>query len=117
MNAYTKAVVSVMLAVLTTAQAFLNDSVITTGEWVQIAIAFVAAFGVYMIPNFTEGPMQYAKAIVAGLAPALTLLLAAVNAGGVTNDSWIKIAIAFVMAVCVYFVPNTNINSGRLNHV
>lgn len=43
-----------LTAALGVAAFALEDNVITTSEWVQIAIAFLGAAGVYVVPNKSE---------------------------------------------------------------
>jgi uncharacterized membrane protein len=40
-----------LLAALAVLATSLTDNVLTTSEWIQVAIAFIGALGVYSIPN------------------------------------------------------------------
>lgn len=55
MSAYNKfivaIVVAVLIAALTAAASALDDNVITTQEWVTIALAALGALAVYLVPN------------------------------------------------------------------
>ena len=53
LHPYAKAVVAVLAAALYALQAALTDGGVTAQEWVGIAVAAVAAIGVYAVPNET----------------------------------------------------------------
>ena len=50
MRKYSKAIVAVVGATLASVAVIYGDRL----EWLPIAIAFVTAFGVYMVPNMPE---------------------------------------------------------------
>lgn len=101
---YWKSVVAVLVAVLSGLQAALfNDQVISSTEWVNVAIAAVTAAAVFAAPNVPGA--RYTKAILAVLGAVLTVL-ASVILGGVTPSEWIQIALAAAGAVGVYAKSN-----------
>lgn len=60
-----------------------------------------------------ELPSKYAKAIVAILTAAATVLATAITDNFVTLDERLGIALAIVNAIAVYLVPNLNAGVGR----
>lgn len=50
MKTYAKAIVAVLIAGVTAAQAALTDG-ITGQEWLTVALAVLTAVGVYLVPN------------------------------------------------------------------
>ena len=50
MNA-AKAVVAILLGILTAVGAALTDGAFTTDDWVAVAGATITAIGVYLVPN------------------------------------------------------------------
>lgn len=60
-----------------------------------------------------ELPSKYAKAIVAILTAAATVLATAITDNFVTLDERLGIALAIVNAVAVYLVPNLSAGVGR----
>jgi hypothetical protein len=54
--AYAKAITGAVVAGLTALGVGLTDGVLTSAEWVAVALAVAVAFGtVYGVPNSTEG--------------------------------------------------------------
>jgi len=83
--------------------ALTGDNHISAQEWINVSIAFVAAVGVFYVPNAPNAPV--AKAVVAALSAALAL---AVNfiVGGIDLSEWLQLALAALGAVGVYGVSN-----------
>jgi len=99
---FAAAVVTVLAAV---AGALTGDGVISSVEWVNVAIMGVGALAVFAGPNVPGA--AYTKAILAVLAAGLTVLVSAII-GGIDSVEWIQIILAAAGAVGVYAVPNTN---------
>lgn len=47
----TKAILAVLSAVLVLLTSFIGDGMLTTSEWLQLAVAALGAAGVYAVPN------------------------------------------------------------------
>lgn len=60
-----------------------------------------------------ELPSKYAKAIVAIMTAAATVLATAITDNFVTMDERLGIALAIVNAIAVYLVPNLSAGVGR----
>lgn len=106
---YWKSVVAVLVAVLSAAQAALfNDQVISSTEWVNVAIAGVTAAAVFAAPNVPGA--VYTKAILAALGAVLTVLASAII-GGISPSEWIQIALAALGTVAVGAVKNKPLNT------
>lgn len=57
-GAYAKTIVAAVLAAASVASVALGDDVLTTTEIVNVALAVLGAFGVYVVPNAKpEDPM------------------------------------------------------------
>lgn len=48
---YAKFIVAALIAGATTLQAAVTDDAVTSQEWIAIALAALAAVGVYFVPN------------------------------------------------------------------
>lgn len=106
---YMKSVVAVVVAIFSAVQAALfNDQVISSTEWVNVAIAAVTAAAVFAAPNVPGA--AYTKAILAALGAVLTVL-ASVIVGGVSPSEWIQIFLAGLGTVGVVAVPNRPLNT------
>lgn len=108
---YAKSIVMVIAAGLGILTAALTDNVVTPLEFVNIAIAIVAAGGVYLVPNLPLGVAKYAKTLVALIGAALTALVLiigdATSFAEVTPSNWLAVALAGLAAIGLYIVPNT----------
>ena len=101
-----KALLAIVLAATgAIVTALEGDQTISVLEWVQIGLFVVGSGGV----TWWVTKMQAAKAIVAGLAAALTVLYTAVQDDSiVTNNEWALVALAGLAALAaVYGIPNT----------
>lgn len=106
---YWKAVIAVIVAVLSGLQAALfNDQVISPTEWVNVAIAGVTAAGVFAAPNVPGA--VYTKAILAALGAGLTVLASAIL-GGISPSEWIQIGLAVLGTVGVAAKANVPLNT------
>jgi ABC-type enterochelin transport system permease subunit len=85
---------------LTTA---LTDNHITPSEWIQLAIAAVTAFSVWLTAN--EPGWGAAKTTTAAALAVLSLLVSAVT-GGVSHLEFVNLVIAALTAVGVHYVQN-----------
>lgn len=104
MTQYAKFFAQVVATVLVALSAALfGDNVISSTEWVNVAIAGVGAAAVFTAPNVPGA--RYTKSILAVLAAVLTVLVSAI-VGGISTTEWIQIVLAGAGAVGVYAVPN-----------
>jgi len=107
---YAKSIVTVIAAGVGILTAALSDGVVTPVEYVNIAIAIVVAFGVYLVPTLPAGPARIGKTIVAAAGASLSALViivaGATGFGAVTTGDWLAVALAGLAAVGVYIVPN-----------
>lgn len=92
------AVVSAIVAALT------GDNHVDPVEWVNVAIAGVAAAAVFAAPNVPGS--NYTKSVLAVLAAVLTLL-ANLILGGLTVSEVLQLIVAALGALGVYAVPNS----------
>ena len=51
MSNYSKAIVAVLIAALTSIQTAMSEGPMTTQKWVTVGLAVVGAIGVYLVPN------------------------------------------------------------------
>lgn len=106
---YWKSLIAVLVTVLSAVQAaVLNDEVVSSTEWVNVAIAGVTAAAVFAAPNVPGA--RYTKAILAVLGAVLTVLTSVII-GGVSPSEWIQIALAAAGAVGVAAKANQPLNT------
>lgn len=101
---YAKALVAVLMAALTTVQTLVTDG-ISVQDWCSIAVAVLAAIGVYFIPN-VPASFGWAKALVAMLLAGAQAAVQVTASGGITGQGWLTVLIAAIGVVSVYAVPN-----------
>lgn len=104
----------IVMAILTTfQQALTNDDVVSTQEWVQVAIQATMAAHVWATANLPqyEGMKTFVAAVVVVLQALYTVVL-----GGVSTVEVINLVITFLSALGVAFVtqPITRSNDGRV---
>lgn len=115
MSKYGKAVVAVIYAALVTAYTALSgDGRIESDEWVQVAIAFTTAVGVWLIPMAPGA--KWAKSAVAGVLAVLQLLTTAIL-GGIEPGEWLLLLITFGSAIGIYVAPATTETPGAAPNV
>jgi hypothetical protein len=101
---YSKLVMQVVVTVAAAVVAALTgDNLVSSVEWVNVAIAGVGAAAVFAGPNIPGA--AYTKAILAALAAILMILVSAITDGLQTVEI-IQMVIAAAGAVGVYAVPN-----------
>jgi len=119
MEKYKKAVASVVMATMIALVPILNSGPITVISKLNIGIAFLSAFLVYLVPNFPEVPMM--KTIVASIMAAAMFLVTVVTADCrslgqlstcVAVVNWIQCGVVILKAAGVYVIPNED--SGML---
>lgn len=103
---YAKAIVAILTAVVTVLVAALTDNRVSTVEVVQVAIALVAAVGVYLVPNLADGVGRYTKMIVAVVGAALQASAAILAQGDLGPQGVLTILVAALGAVSVGIIPN-----------
>jgi uncharacterized membrane protein YjjP (DUF1212 family) len=104
MQKYSKAIAQVVATILAALVAALfGDNIISSTEWVNVAIAGVGAAAVFAAPNVPGA--AYTKSILAVLAAVLTVLVSAI-VGGITITEWLQIGTAALGALGVYSVEN-----------
>ena len=106
MPQYLKAVMAFAVAVLSVIVAQLTDGRITAPEAVVIAIAFVNAFNVWLVPNLPSGAAWAAKALVVVSGTVLAALSTMVLSGGITGPEIAQLAMVALQALLVFLAPN-----------
>lgn len=109
---YKKAIVAaggvVLSAVVT---AFLGDGIMDFNEFANVVILGTGAVGVGVAAN-TPGS-KYAKAILAAISAAATVLIS-VHTGGLTSPEVAQIVVAVLTAAGVWRAPNKDDEFARL---
>lgn len=84
-------------------QGALTDGVMTTGEWVTVVAALLAATGTWLVPNtpLLATAKTWVNALVIGSGVLVPLLT-----GGVSGHEVWTVVIAVLTAAGVYAVPN-----------
>jgi hypothetical protein len=92
----------VIMSVFTGLQDVLTDRVITSQEWIQVAIQLVMVLNVYLAANLPgyERAKFYVAAVIAGLQALYTLV-----PGGVDLTEGINLVITILAALGVTLVP------------
>jgi hypothetical protein len=105
---YAKAIVAGLIALGTALVTGLDDSSLSTQEWVTAALAVVGSAGVVWYA--TNGPSaRYVKAVVGSLTAVLTTLLVALEDDLISSQEWTKAGVAALVGLgIVYAVPNRN---------
>jgi hypothetical protein len=107
MSRYGKSLVTIISAVAVTLYNFLNDGVITSEEWVQVAIAITVAISVYLVPLTPEWPwMKTAMSAVVSLLNALVIVIV----GGLTSQEILTLIIAVLTPFVVAMAPAVSDN-------
>ena len=102
---YGKSIAAVVAALLSAAvAAMIGDAVISSVEWVNVAIAGTGAAAVFAAPNVPGA--RYTKSVLAVLA-AVLMLLTSVITDGITPTEWMQLALAALGALGVYAAPYT----------
>lgn len=103
---YAKALAAVLATVLSAVvAATVGDEVVTTVEWVNVAIAGIGAAAVFAAPNVPGA--AYTKAVLAVLTAVLTLLASFLLVGDLGTSEWLQLGVAALGALGVYAVPNS----------
>jgi 2-keto-3-deoxy-6-phosphogluconate aldolase len=97
---YGKAIAALVATILSAlVVALLGDAVITTIEWVNVAIAGTGAAAVFAAPNVPGA--KYTKSTLAVLTAVLVLLTSVIS-GGISTTEWLQLALAALGALGVY---------------
>lgn len=105
MGSYAKAFVALVGAVAVGLVAVVTDSVVTPLEAVNLALAGLGAFAVYLTPNVAGFPA--AKATMLALTAGLTYLASALSTDADLNWAlWAQVIATGVAAVVAYLAPN-----------
>lgn len=109
---YAKALAAVVATVLSAlVAALVGDAVITTVEWVNVAIAGTGAAAVFTAPNVPGA--RYTKSVLAVLTAVLVLLTSVIT-DGITSTEWLQLALAALGALGVYAIPNASTSAAHL---
>lgn len=101
MQKYGKAIAAATLAVLTVVHTLLSDGRISQQEGVQIAIAAVTAFSVWLVPVLSWPWMKTAIAVVlAVLNVAATMIV-----GGRDHGDLVEFVLALITVLAVGVAP------------
>ena len=109
LRTYGKALLALLFALVTAAQAAISDGRITTVEDVQIIIAVVTAAGVYIVP--IHPTWTWTKTVVAVLLAGLNVLVTVVYNGMSTSD-WAEVILAVLTVLGVGAVPALSLPRG-----
>jgi peptidoglycan/LPS O-acetylase OafA/YrhL len=101
---YSKTWGMVVATVLSAVLPALVDGSLSPTEWINVALAFVGAVSVAIVPNLNAGVGKYAKAAVAVAAAVLTLLVSLID-GGLSTPEILQLVIAALGAVGVVSLP------------
>lgn len=105
MSAYNKAFTALLGAVAVVLASALTDDVVTAAEFVQMTVAGLAAFAVYLTPNLPG--YGAAKTVVAAALAGLNLVAGwLANGEEITNSMWVNVVIAVAVALGVFVLPN-----------
>lgn len=104
MGTYAKALIALLFAGFTVAASAITDGVISPVEWIEIGIAGMTAFAVWITANVPG--YRYAKTAVAAALAGLNFLTGAVT-GGMTQSEWINFTLAVAAVVFVWATPNS----------
>lgn len=105
MESYRKAISALLGAVIVTLAAAASDNVVSPAELVQVLLAALGAFGVYLLPNAPGYGL--AKSIVAAGTAGFGLLGGWLASGDpITGSMWLNFALAIGVSLGVFIVPN-----------
>lgn len=104
MKIYAKSIGMVLMTVVTAIVAAMTDDVVTTAEWINVAILGFGAASVFAAPNVPGA--AYTKTVLAVLTAALTAV-ASFLTGGITTAEWLQVLVASAAAVGVYAAPKS----------
>lgn len=97
-----KAVAQFAVAIVAAIWAALTDSAtanaITPQEWAVVGTMAVGSFGVWIVPNLSEGVGRYAKGVVSFMTAGLPVLYV-VLPGGLTNAELLEVLLAGAAAI------------------
>lgn len=105
MSAYTKAVTALLGAVAVVVASALTDDHVTSAEFVQMTVAGLTAFAVYLTPNLPG--YNLAKTWTAAALAGLNLVAGwLANNEHITNAMWVNVGIAVAVTLGVFVLPN-----------
>lgn len=103
---YAKAIAAVVATVLSGVIAALTgDGVVSTAEWINVAILAAGALAVFTAPNVPGA--RVTKAVLAVITAVLTLAVQLIGDGTLDMTEWLQLAMAALGALGVYAVPNS----------
>jgi hypothetical protein len=105
LKTYSKAFAMVLFTIISAIVAALTDDVVTTAEWINIAILGFGAAQVFTAPNVPYS--KYTKTILAALTAAATALVSFLT-NGVSTAEWLQVLVAVGAAVGVYVAPRSS---------
>ena len=106
---YAKAIVAILIAVLTVLVTAMADDVLDPVDLVNVIIAFLTAVGVYVLPNIeNQTAGAWVKFFVAFVGTALQALLPFLITGDVTTQQWLVVLLSAIGALAVGIVPNVD---------
>lgn len=101
--AYAKALMAVLVTVVSAIVAAMTDGAVTNVEWINVGIAAAGAAAVFSAPNVPGA--VFTKAVLAIITAVLTFFVSAVT-GGISTAEWLQALVVAAGAVGVYAVPN-----------
>ena len=106
---YSKALVGALLVGFTALSVSLEDALITSTEWIEIAAAFFIGLGaIWLIPNSTKSTIgRLGKCFTAAIVAGLAALAVGFEDGVLDNGEWPAIIAAMLITFAtVWAVPN-----------
>lgn len=101
--AYAKALMAVLVTVVSAIVAAMTDGAVTNVEWINVGIAAAGAAAVFSAPNVPGA--VFTKAVLAIITAVLTFFVSAVT-DGISTAEWLQALVVAAGAVGVYAVPN-----------
>jgi hypothetical protein len=115
---YTKAIASLVVTGLTAYITAASDDVVTTVDWISIAIAVLAAAGIiWAIPNTPSWLATYGKSLAAALIAGLSSIIIGIQQGdnGLSQTEIITAIVGFIAALGVVAVAPNAASSDPVN--
>ena len=91
----------VLLAVLQALQAAYSDGIVSLVEALNLGIVLGAAVVTYVIPNVDGSIAKWLKPLVTAATAGVLVLVNALQDTGVTEQTWVMVAIQVIGAVVV----------------
>lgn len=101
---YAKFLLAAAATAITGIVGAMTDGLITSPEWVNVAIMFVGSLGVLTSPNIPGA--KYTKSVLAALTAVLVLLVSYIADNRLSVEEILQLVVAALGAVGIVAVPN-----------